>query len=60
MSNDLFEELGPMGQVFMSGVRAIKEKKKSDEESQGLLSGQLSNVGGFIYKLLFPIPIPIK
>lgn len=48
MSNDLFEELGPMGQVFMSGVRAIKEKKKSDEESQGLLSGQLSNVGGFI------------
>lgn len=33
-----------MGQALMSGVRAIKEKKKPDEESQGLLSGQLSNV----------------
>ena len=33
-----------MGQVLMSGVRAMKDKKKSDEESQGLLSGNLSNV----------------
>lgn len=48
MDDDIFSELGPMGQALMSGVRAIKEKKKSDEESQGLLSGQLSNVSVYI------------
>lgn len=37
-------ELGPVGQALMSGVLAMKEKKKTDEESHGLLSAQTSNV----------------
>ena len=40
----MLAELGPMGQALMSGVRAIKDKKKTDEESQGLLSSHLSTV----------------
>jgi len=37
-------ELGPMGQALMSGVRAMKEKKKQDEEAQGLLGTGPSQV----------------
>ncbi|KAF6040258.1 hypothetical protein EB796_001472 [Bugula neritina] len=37
-------KLGPMGQALMSGMRAMKEKKKHDEESQGLISEPPSSV----------------
>jgi len=33
-----------MGQALMSGMRAMKEKKKHDEESQGLISEPPSSV----------------